>query len=92
MTGWRELEAWLCEGPRVCDDGLSSVVGRVGLSRRRRRRRGATRKTLLGVVELREVEPNLTLARAGARDLGIATFRNPKFFVALVAISDILEV
>ena len=78
----------------MCDDGLSSIVGRVDLSRRRRRRRGATRKSLLEVVELREVEPNLTSARAGARDPASATFRTPKlkFFVALVAMSDILEV
>lgn len=38
-------------------DGLSSVVDQVGLSRRRRRRGGVTRKFLLEVVELGEVEP-----------------------------------
>lgn len=46
----------------------SSVVGVVGLSLRRCRRGVLTRKLLLEVVELTEVEPNLPSARDGARD------------------------
>jgi hypothetical protein len=63
MTEWRGLEACCARA----DDGLSSVVGCVGLSGGCVVEEGATRKFLLEVVELGEVEPNLPLdtTRAG---------------------------